>query len=332
MKAGHRALFVLGMHRSGTSAVTGVLARLGVQLGRRLVAPQAGVNERGFWEHADIVDVHDRALWSTASSWDDILFTAPPDWTAEARAPFAGQLAQIVRRDFAAAPLWGLKDPRTCRLLPLWDDVAAACGFARHHLLVVRHPQEVAGSLARRDGFHPDKSLLLWAGYSLLAERGSRGQPRCVVLFDDLMRDPRAVLEAVEAALALRFPVTVDAAMPAVSDFLSSELRHHARRPAPPADGWARLAEDVFDALAGASVLASAAAGDALADRGETFDALRRELETRLAALDPMLVEHIRGLAARAGAYHREYNAVYHSLSWRLSWPLRRLERLVRSR
>ena len=42
------ALMVLGVHRSGTSSLAGVLHLLGVELGARLLAPRKDVNERGF--------------------------------------------------------------------------------------------------------------------------------------------------------------------------------------------------------------------------------------------------------------------------------------------
>ena len=49
----HHAIIVLGMHRSGTSALTGVLNRVGVNLGDNLVAPEAD-NPAGYWENLDV--------------------------------------------------------------------------------------------------------------------------------------------------------------------------------------------------------------------------------------------------------------------------------------
>ena len=61
MKQGDRvkdntALIILGMHRSGTSLLSGLLGQVGDRMGRSLYAPQKGVNEKGFWEHEDIVE------------------------------------------------------------------------------------------------------------------------------------------------------------------------------------------------------------------------------------------------------------------------------------
>src|ERR1700722_9316263 len=69
--AGSTALIVLGMHRSGTSALTGVLHHLGVALGERLM-PTSPDNPRGYWEHNDIVDVDHRLMATFGRTWDDI--------------------------------------------------------------------------------------------------------------------------------------------------------------------------------------------------------------------------------------------------------------------
>ena len=72
-------LLVLGVHRSGTSSLAGVLRLLGVELGTRLLAPHKDVNERGFWEQSDIVALHNRLLDSLGSRWDS-MYPLPQNW------------------------------------------------------------------------------------------------------------------------------------------------------------------------------------------------------------------------------------------------------------
>ena len=71
-----KAVIVLGMHRSGTSALAGMLSLLGIQFGRSLFPPQAD-NPRGYWEHREIVDLDDRMLMALGSSWDDMRGSNP---------------------------------------------------------------------------------------------------------------------------------------------------------------------------------------------------------------------------------------------------------------
>ncbi|HLA78133.1 MAG TPA: sulfotransferase family protein, partial [Vicinamibacteria bacterium] len=64
------AVVVLGMHRSGTSALTGLLGLLGVELGSNL-HPANEFNQAGYFEHLDLLDVHERLFRALGSSWDD---------------------------------------------------------------------------------------------------------------------------------------------------------------------------------------------------------------------------------------------------------------------
>ncbi|MGH6682236.1 MAG: hypothetical protein ACREDL_25615, partial [Bradyrhizobium sp.] len=58
MQACTAAIFVLGMHRSGTSSLAGTLVQLGGNAPRHLLSPQPN-NERGFWESEVIVALND---------------------------------------------------------------------------------------------------------------------------------------------------------------------------------------------------------------------------------------------------------------------------------
>ena len=61
VKRNRRAIIVLGMHRSGTSALMRVVNLLGVNIGNNLIAP-ASDNELGFWEHLDVYHANEKLL------------------------------------------------------------------------------------------------------------------------------------------------------------------------------------------------------------------------------------------------------------------------------
>ena len=138
-----RAILVLGMHRSGTSAVTGALRLCGVELGSELMQPGPD-NPKGFWEHAGVVAIHDRLLAALGRSWNDPR-PLPPHWLqTEAAAAAAAALEALLREEFSGSVLWAVKDPRMCRLLPLWWPVLERMGVQAAALFVLRHPREVA--------------------------------------------------------------------------------------------------------------------------------------------------------------------------------------------
>lgn len=248
-----RAVFVLGMHRSGTSAVTRVLNLLGVELGTCLMAASPD-NERGYWEHTEIVQVHDDLLVELGSGWDDVR-PLPAGWLeTPAAAAATAKLRAIVERDFAAAPLWGLKDPRLCRLLPLWLPLLRAMRLTPQFVLVLRHPREVAASLARRDSKNETAAALLWLRHTLEAERATRGFPRTVIHYPDLVANPQnwvAEFHRIAAECGVDWPNRPETLDRRVLEFLSPELRHHriGESIAEGEDGFGAWVRSVYDAL-----------------------------------------------------------------------------------
>ncbi|MGG5809559.1 sulfotransferase family protein [Falsiroseomonas sp. CW058] len=218
------ALMILGMHRSGTSALARVLGLHGLALPRDAMAGKPE-NPRGFWEPAPAQKLNDRILAAVGSAWDDPRPLprplAPQDrlsaWQAEAAAVLAEQFA-------GTAPLV-LKDPRIARLARLWRGAVAARGIAPKAVLAIRNPLEVAASLEARNGIGLDQAMRLWLGHVLEAERGSRGLPRAVVHYDMLLRDWAG---AVAPALRLLPDGAARPDAAAIAAFLGPELRHHA--------------------------------------------------------------------------------------------------------
>src|SRR4051794_14929163 len=141
------AIIVAGMHRSGTSAVTRVLSLLGAELPRNLMEPVAGDNELGFWGARAITQAHEKLLESLGLAWTD-LDPVPQSWF---RSPVAERyeywLVDLLKAEYGDAPLFVVKDPRICRLVPLWQKALTRTGAITRFVIPVRNPLEVAGSL-----------------------------------------------------------------------------------------------------------------------------------------------------------------------------------------
>jgi hypothetical protein len=316
------AVVVLGMHRSGTSAMAGALNIVGVDLGRRLYLAQKGVNEKGFWEHADVAEVHDSILRVIGSYWDDFL-SFPEQWKqSPSLQRYTSTLKRLVDRDFSASRLWGIKDPRMCRLLPVWLPIFAECQVKPVFVLIARHPAEVCGSLHARDGVSMQKGLLLWLTYNLEAELGSRRFPRVFVTFDSLVEHPYDALEATERLVARPFPVPISEATAKIADFLTPSLRHHRHEGFAHVGKLEELATDMYRAFS------LAAAGDSAFEA--RADALRVELDRVRENFDPLLVEQLRAVARERGRYEQLFLETYRSVSWKVTWPLRVVERRMR--
>lgn len=222
---GAQALLVIGMHRSGTSALTRVLNLHGIPLGSSLLEA-APDNEAGFWENALVVQFHDRVLESLSSSWDDPR-ELPADWLGRVRA--AGQIDELIgllASEFGNEPLWAVKDPRLCRLLPMWLEALDRMGIEPKLLFALRHPDEVVASLMRRDELPPASASLLWLNHLYEPVKYSRGFARAVVDYADLLSDWRSCADRLATELGVRWPKPSDQCATEVGDSLRRDLRH----------------------------------------------------------------------------------------------------------
>ena len=220
------AVVVLGMHRSGTSAMSRVLSLAGAQLPSSLMIATPS-NPVGHWEPQDVADFNDRLFAELDSNWSD---TFGPREFLQRKPRFLRHLPEareILRNNYGESDFIVLKEPRTSILLDIWVEALKQEDYEISYIIMVRHPEEVALSLQARDGFHKNKSLLLWATYMASAEQGTRGCRRIFVKHDDLIFDPEKVLDRVEADLGLIFPRrSWDSALE-IQQFLKSELKHH---------------------------------------------------------------------------------------------------------
>jgi len=277
-----RGIVVLGMHRSGTSALTRVINLSGASLPRHVAPPAGGVAgdgnaEAGFWESLPLIELHDEALAAGGSSWHD-LFDFPRAWFAsDQAATFEQRLVEMLRVEFADDPIFVAKDPRISRLVPLWQGAFGKSSIDPAWVIAVRNPLDVAASLRARDGSPMARGLWLWLLYFLAAERDTRDCPRCFVAYDDLLLDWPAVLERLRRIFGLELAES-EANATAISTYLAPSLRHHAS-----SDSELASRDDVSDSLKQVYAWASSAARGDEPEFGP-LDAARREVESATAA------------------------------------------------
>ena len=200
-----RLLLVLGMHRSGTSALSGLLCQQGFTAPAH-PDPAGPANPTGYWEAPAVRSFHNALLEEGQSSWDDLLL--PADLGSPRELPaHLHRLEQALQQDFpalAAGQIALVKDPRQCRLFPLWSALIEHHQLQAAAVLAVRHPLAVALSLQRRDNLPMDRSLLLWLAHTLEAERHSRSLERVVVVYEQMLHNPAAALKACRQLVGLQ--------------------------------------------------------------------------------------------------------------------------------
>lgn len=166
-----RVIAILGMHRSGTSCLTGSLQEAGLDLGE--CHTWNPYNKKGNRENQAFVDLHDRILADSDGAWDH-----PPAralWSAEHLAAGRGLLAQ-----HASSAVLGFKDPRALLLLNGWKSLLPDLECVG----IFRHPDAVAESLQNRSQIPRAEALLLWYAYNRILYREWHQQRFPLLCFD----------------------------------------------------------------------------------------------------------------------------------------------------
>lgn len=216
---------ILGMHRSGTSALTRALNLCGVILPGHMMDNTEG-NALGHWEPLEVVAIHDAMLAQHQLAWDDAavgfadVFGTSTVQTAQAH-------ISAFLTPHAHYPFIAVKDPRLCNTLPIWEAPLQQLGMHPVAIFATRHPLAVAKSLQSRNQMPLAYGVLLWMQYTLAAELHSRNWRRMVVHYDRLIQDWRSSIDPLMQWLGLPSAQS-DAHISAHLDaFLQPSQRHH---------------------------------------------------------------------------------------------------------
>jgi glycosyltransferase involved in cell wall biosynthesis len=188
MPSPRTCLLVLGMHRSGTSAITRILNLMGAELPKQLVGALPG-NEAGHWEPERLVLLHDQMLAEAGSSWRDLRPFDPAQLPADRLEHYKTMIQLILQDEFGDARVFVLKDPRICRFIPIYRAVFCELKVRIHPVIIIRNPLEVAASLLVRDRISNAYGLLLWLRHCLDAEKHTRDMSRVLVNYDCVVND-----------------------------------------------------------------------------------------------------------------------------------------------
>jgi hypothetical protein len=285
---------VLGMHRSGTSVLTGLVRLMGFWAGEQTDFPPADVhNEAGYWEHRGVWSVDEGILQALGASWSEIADLDLSRLDEGLRLRFRERAIEIVR-ELDRHGAWVIKDPRLCLLFPFWREILV------HPLcvLIYREPLPVARSLAARDGISIPYGMALWERYTREALASTLGLPRGLVSHRELMADPESVLRRLHRnLLQLGGPQLERVSLPTAEEIhavVDPALVHH---PPEPEGQRAHLNApqlDLLEALRDGTALdldpvppLSAGARDLLAAH-QSLRATTRHLHQALSGLDEL--------------------------------------------
>ncbi|REG78349.1 sulfotransferase family protein [Marinomonas pollencensis] len=220
---------VLGMHRSGSSAITEMLTLFDLYFGKEEDSiGSSSQNSRGFWERRDVRDVNDKILFSAHCDWDtisnfnlELMEGVTQDGIVDQIKKLDSQLQAFTESEGKKSYL--LKEPRMCLTFPLWER-----SFKNKSAVIFihRNPLEVAASLNKRNDFDEGYSLTLWYNYVLHALKNLKGKRVLFISYEQLNANPVSVSEKIHAFLLSE---NILSSMPdrnRISDIIQGDLRH----------------------------------------------------------------------------------------------------------
>lgn len=286
-----RGVLVLGMHRSGTSALAGLLGHLGCALPRDLIGPGVG-NEKGHWEPEQIVALDDAILASGGSEWEDWASFNKAWYDSPLYGPKLVEARAALRQSFGDEPLFVLKDPRMCRLAPFWLAALKAEGIEPAIILTLRRPDQVAASLASRDAMEPGYAYLLWLRHMLEAEAATRGMRRVICSFEQILTDWPSVVDRIGTGTGIAWPRQSAMVRARIDEFLSGpghDIGFNGAADPPP---WLERAHAILNRWA--------TNGEDRADDAE-LDAILREFDASCAVFGGIVLPGSRSRGAGGG-------------------------------
>jgi hypothetical protein len=213
------------MHRSGTSLVSSLLQKGGLDIGQHLLGAGTG-NIKGHFEDLDFFHFHVQIL--------ELQGIHPTGFTLQREFQIREQHVLVARalveeRRRRLVP-WGWKDPRTTLFLDFWQQTLPEANF----LILYRSPWDVTDSLFRRgdEMFRstPHFAVQVWIHYNqLLLDFHDRFAERCLcVNIYRAVQAPEVLLEALRSKFGLN--------LGPVADLYDASLLHR-----PASTRWASL-------------------------------------------------------------------------------------------
>jgi hypothetical protein len=200
-----RLVLVVGVGRSGTSLLTGVLGQLGFHIPQPEVQAD-DTNPRGFGEPRWVVDFHTRQLRKRDVTVND---SRPSAWESTTAAkdhePTVAELRAWLEAELGQGDAVVVKDPRTVWFLPLWKRCATELGVPTTFVTMLRHPAEILASAFKSYGDWQSGAsrASAWMNMTFETERLTRGEPRAFVRYERLLAGWRGEVARVGELLGL---------------------------------------------------------------------------------------------------------------------------------
>jgi len=221
-----KCILIIGPHRSGTSAFSGVLSELGVTFGSQLLSPSFD-NPKGFFENEEVVKINDQILrlfgfeWYTSSPLPDHF------WKDSRVKDIQSKALQLLEKEYSSESIFAIKDPRISLTFPFWERAIREWNEKTSivPIIIIRSPEYTVSSLMKRNEFNKQTSESTTLLHLLSAEKVTRHLNRYIIDYSDLLKKPETTLSSLLSELTEE-QANVNKAISFLDSSLQSRLPH----------------------------------------------------------------------------------------------------------
>lgn len=220
-----KSILVVGPPRSGTSAVANAISELGVYFGdpAKFVDPERQIHNPIFFELESLNRINDEIFHYFHKTWSDFDWLPDrSDYSDYVCSRFQATISDFIQAEFGNAEVIGLKDPRFCYTLPLWEAVLTSLGFEIIYVLVRRSASAVFESNRKVNHHSRATNFRLVTQSHFLAARFVQSRPNVSIFYEELLQAPAGPIRQI--CQAANLPMDH---IPAASAVLNKNLQHH---------------------------------------------------------------------------------------------------------
>lgn len=220
-------IFVTGMHRSGTSAITKGLSALSIELGENLMSASSD-NEKGYFEDLEFNRINIEILETIERRWDSLsLITNNEFWKCKDFSVLYSTAMEFMISCSERGAVVGLKDPRISLFPAFWISICNELALEWRVVHVVRDPVGVSESLRKRNQFPSLKSHLLWFNHNYSVFANLPSDKLIVVSYEHIMNSPQEELLRIGKFLNIEPILSFDLIRNYCDDFIDAKLQHN---------------------------------------------------------------------------------------------------------
>ncbi len=186
------AILVLGPPRSGTSAVSNVISELGVEFGdpANFLDTEVYKHNPIFFELESLNNLNNDIIAEFNAEYVDGFLPEKSDFNENMLSKYKPIIKGLIDNEFKGASIIGMKDPRFCFTLPVWEYALKNLGFEIKIVYVCREVSAVIASNMSINKWSAMRNASIWLQSVLSARYFLSDCNYITIKYEEIIKEP----------------------------------------------------------------------------------------------------------------------------------------------